>query len=144
MKTVIQACATVLFCLPTLAIAQSTYTVSGELGDDAGHPFSGGNVCALQKNGSVVNVRDKVCAESDAQGKFVIRVSQPGTYQIIADKMSDGYMPSYYPFYGNAQASVPEITLSEANANQSLMQSAGSCAKSNRACSKSCLCSVVE
>ena len=42
MKTVIQACATVLFCLPTLAIAQSTYTVSGELGDDAGHPFSDG------------------------------------------------------------------------------------------------------
>jgi len=120
MKTVIQACATVVFCLPTLAIAQSTYTVSGELGDDAGHPFSGGNVCALQKNGSVVNVRDKVCAESDAQGKFVIRVSQPGTYQIIADKMSDGYMPSYYPFYRNAQASVPEITLSEANANQSV------------------------
>jgi len=120
MKTVIQPCPTVRLCLPTRTIPHSTYTVSGVLSDDAGHPFSGGNVCALQKNGSVVNVRDKVCAESDAQGKFVIRVSQPGTYQIIADKMSDGYMPSYYPFYRNAQASITEISLSEANANQSV------------------------
>ena len=120
MKNLIQALTIAFVCLPLAAMAQSSYTVSGELRDDAGRPFAGGNICALQKNGSVVNVRDKVCAESDGQGKFIINLSQTGTYQIIADKISEGYMPSYYPFYKDATASIPEVTLSGANANQSV------------------------
>lgn len=118
MKNSILAFAILLIGLPVLAIAQSQYTVSGELRDDTGQLFSGGNICALKRSGTVVNVRDKVCAESDSQGKFNITISQPGTYQIIADKISEGYMPSYYPFYKDAGSSIPEVTLNEANASQ--------------------------
>ncbi|MFN2579039.1 MAG: carboxypeptidase-like regulatory domain-containing protein [Pyrinomonadaceae bacterium] len=118
MKNIIEAFAIVFVCLPILAAAQSSYTISGELRDDAGQLFSGGNVCALQRNGNVVNVRDKVCAESDAQGKFIINISQAGTYQIIADKLSAGYMPSYLPFYRDPKAAIPEVTLGGGSPSQ--------------------------
>ncbi len=57
-----------------------------------------------------------MCAESDAQGKFVINISQPGTYQIVADKVSEGYMPTYSPFYKDPKAINPEVTLAPGNA----------------------------
>src|SRR6266403_31888 len=90
---IIHALAIVFVCLPVPVAAQSPYTISGELRDDAGQLFSGGNVCALQPVARGLNVRDKVCVESDAQGKFVISISQAGTYQVVADKLSAGYMP---------------------------------------------------
>jgi len=117
MKSVIRALTFVLVCLPVLATAQTPYTISGELRDDAGQLFSGAKVCALQTNGKVVNARDRVCTESDAQGKFVINLSQAGTYQILADKISEGYMPSYYPFYKDPKSPIPEVTLSSAKPN---------------------------
>ncbi|MGZ8843992.1 MAG: hypothetical protein ACXW18_10045 [Pyrinomonadaceae bacterium] len=119
MKNMIQALTIVFVCLPLPAMAQSSYTVSGDLRDDASRLFSGGNVCALQKTGRVVNVRDKVCVASDAEGKFTISIPQPGNYQIIADRISEGYMPSYYPFYRDATA-IPEVTLSGGNAHQTI------------------------
>src|SRR6266550_1061780 len=86
------------------AQAQSPYTITGELRDDSGQLFSGGNVCAMQPVAGGLNVRDRACAVSDAEGKFVVNISQPGTYQVVADKMSDGYMPTYSPFYKDPKA----------------------------------------
>jgi len=120
MKNILRALTTLVVCLRVLAVAQSAYTITGELRDDPGQPFPGGHVCALQKNGNVVNVRDKVCAESDAQGKFVINLTQPGTYQVIADKMTEGYMPSYSLFYKTSTA-IPEVSLGVGSMNQSVL-----------------------
>ena len=114
------ALAIAFVALAVPAVAQSSYTIRGELRDQAGNLFSGANVCALKKTGTVVNVRDRICAESDTQGRFNISLSEPGTYQVIADKISEGYMPSYYPFYRDANAAIPEVTLSEGNANQTV------------------------
>jgi hypothetical protein len=45
--------------------------------------FSEGNVCALQPVARGPNVRDKVCVESDAQGKFVINLSQAHVFSLL-------------------------------------------------------------
>src|SRR5437763_11367848 len=115
MKNAIRALALVFVCLPVSVSAQSSFTITGELRDDSGQLFSGGNVCALQPVARGLNVRDKVCVESDAQGKFVINIAQAGTYQVVADKLSAGYMPTYSPFYKDPKAINPEVRLSPGN-----------------------------
>jgi len=121
--------ALILICLPFLitstAQVSSPYTISGDLRDEAGQPFSWAKVCALQTNGKVVNVRDRVCAESDAQGKFVINLANSGGYQVVAEKMSEGYMPPYFPFYKDPNAPIPEVVLSGAHANASVSVTLG-------------------
>lgn len=116
--------ALILICLPflitTTAQVSSPYTISGDLRDEAGQLFSGATVCALQTHGKVTNVRDKVCAESDAQGKFVINLTSSGSYQVVAEKMSAGYMPPYFPFYKDPNAPITEIVLSGEHANASV------------------------
>src|ERR1044071_7665561 len=108
----------VFVILAATAAGQSPYTISGELRDDAGRLFAGGNVCALLKIPSGLNVRDKTCAVSDSQGKFTINIAQPGTYQVIADKMSEHYMPTYLPFYRASRRPVTEVTLGQGTENQ--------------------------
>lgn len=116
--------ALILICLPFLititAHLPSPYTITGDLHDDGGQLFSGATVCALQTNGKVVNLRDRVCAESDAQGKFVINLASSGRYQVVAEKMSEGYMPPYFPFYKDPQTPIPEVMVSGENPNASV------------------------
>ncbi len=103
-----------LSCLIAIvAQSQSPYRVNGDLRDGTGVAFAGATVCALQTDGKVVNVRDRICTESDAQGKFVINLTQSGRYQIVAEQMSDGYMPPYYRFYKDPQTPIPEVNLTE-------------------------------
>jgi len=113
----------VLICVsfPVVILAQSPYTITGDLRDDAGKPFSGGaTVCAIPAGG-VIRVRDKICAESDASGKFVIRLTNAGTYQVTAEKASLGYMPQYVPFYRDPRGSAPpEVSVGDANPNPSV------------------------
>ena len=120
MKNAIRALALVFVCLPVSVSAQSSFTITGELRDDSGKLFSGGNVCALQPVSRGLNVRDRVCVESDAQGKFVINITQPGTYQVIADKVSEGFMPPYFLFYKDPKTTNPEITLNPDHPNVSV------------------------
>ena len=121
--------ALILICLPLANIlsaqVSSPYTISGDLRDEAGQLFSGASVCALQTNGRVANVRDKVCAESDAQGRFVINLTTPGSYQIVAENISEGYMPPYFPFYKDPKTAIPEVVLSGEHANASVSVTLG-------------------
>jgi hypothetical protein len=98
----------------------SPYTIAGDLRDDGGQFFSGATVCALQTNGKVVNVRDRVCAESDAQGKFVINLTSMGLYQVVAEKWSEGYMPPYLPFYKDPKTPISEVMVSGGNPHTSV------------------------
>jgi hypothetical protein len=121
--------AIILICLPFLvtiaAQVSLPYTISGDLRDPAGQPFPGAKVCALQVNGKVVNVRDRVCAESDAQGKFVINLANLGSYQVIAESTSEGYMPQYLPFYKDPKTPIPEVELTESHPNASVSVTLG-------------------
>src|SRR5467141_180053 len=116
--------ALVLICLAcsTTVSAQSPspYTIAGDLRDDGGQFSSGATVCALQTNGKVVNVRDRVCAESDAQGKFVINLTSMGLYQVVAEKWSEGYMPPYIPYYKDPKTPIHEVTVNEDNPHASV------------------------
>ena len=102
------------------AQSPSPYSIAGDLRDDSGQIFSGATVCALQTNGKVVNVRDRVCAESDAQGKFVINLAGSGLYQVVAEKRSEGYMPPYLPFYKDPASPIPEVMVSGENTHTSV------------------------
>ena len=120
MKNIVQAIVTLLLGLPVFALAQSSYTINGELRDNAGRIFPGGNVCVLLEVSRGLNVRDKICVESNAEGKFTIDISQPGTYQVIADKASEGYLPSYLPFYHDPKAALVEVTLGAGKTSQTV------------------------
>ena len=114
----------VLSCLSfftvTLAQSSSSYTVTGELRDETGRLFSGATVCAIPVDGGIVRVRDKICMETDAQGKFIINLTQAGKYQVIGEKMSEGYMPPYVSFYRDPQSPIPEIIVGDDSRNASV------------------------
>lgn len=107
----------VLCCLTffTLALAQSTtpYTVTGTVRDETGRLLSDSTVCAIPMDRDSVRVDDKICAETHGQGEFTINLTQAGKYQITGEKMSEGYMPSYLPFYRDPQRPIPEIIVSD-------------------------------
>src|SRR5436190_496181 len=103
------------FSITVIAQSPLPYTIAGDLRNEGGQLSSGATVCALQTNGKVVNVRDRVCVESDAQGKFVINLAGTGIYQVIAEKTSEGYMPPYIPYYKDPKTPIPEVTVGAEN-----------------------------
>jgi hypothetical protein len=70
-------------------------------------------------------VRDKICTESDSEGKFIINVSQAGKYQVLGEKRSDGYMPPYIPFYRDRRNPILEVIVSDENRNVSVSVAVG-------------------
>jgi hypothetical protein len=117
------ACSSLLIEAP--AQSPSVYTITGDVLDDAGHPFLGITVCAIPIDGAVVRVRDKICTESDSQAKFIINISQAGKYQVLGEKMSDGYMPPYIPFYGNPGIPIPEVIVNDESRTVSVSVAVG-------------------
>jgi len=120
MKSPIRLLSVLVLVLPPsflIAFAQSKspYTISGEARDDSAKLLSGIKVCAVLTAGGVVNVRDRTCTETDAQGHFKIEVLQPGSYQIFGEARSEGYLPQYLPFYRNPSLPIPQAMLSEDN-----------------------------
>ncbi|HEY3037745.1 MAG TPA: carboxypeptidase regulatory-like domain-containing protein [Pyrinomonadaceae bacterium] len=104
----------------TLAQSPSPYTVTGELRNDTGQLLSGAKVCAIPTNGKIVRVRDRVCADTDTQGKFVIDLNEAGSYQVIAEKRSEGYNPVYIPYFRDPKVAINEIAINDQNRNPSL------------------------
>jgi hypothetical protein len=105
------------FFVVTPAQSPSPYTVAGDLRDENGRPFPGATACAIPADGGVARVRDKICTETDAQGKFIINLTQAGKYQVTGEKMSEGYMPPYLPIYRDPRSPIPEIVVSEDSRN---------------------------
>lgn len=128
-RTLIAIPALVLVCSSyfggTLAQSAGDYTLSGDLTDETGQPLSGAIVCAIPDGDGVVRVRDKVCAGTDARGKFVIHLTQAGKYQVVSEKSAAGYMPAYVPFYRNPRIPIPEIVVGDANPAQSVSITSG-------------------
>jgi hypothetical protein len=108
-----------------LAQSPSPYTITGDSHDDAGHPFPDATVCAIPTDGTVVRVRDKICTESDGRGQFAINLTQPGKYQVLGEKMSEGYMPAYIPFYRDPNIPIPEVIVGDENRSVSLSLALG-------------------
>jgi hypothetical protein len=90
------------------------------LRDETGRLFSDATVCAIPVDGGLVRVHDKICTETDAQGKFIINLTQAGKYQITGEKMSEGYMPPYVPFYRDPERPIPEIIVGDDSRNASV------------------------
>jgi hypothetical protein len=107
------------FFTETLAQSPSPYTVTGGLRDETGRLFPGATVCAIPADGGVVRVRDKICAETDAQGRFIINLTQAGKYQVTGEKIAEGYMPPYLPLYRDPHSQIPEIVVGDDSRNAS-------------------------
>jgi hypothetical protein len=113
------------FLVAALGQSTSRYTVTGNLHDQSGRPAPGFTVCALPAAGGVLNVRDKACAETDAQGKFVIGLAQAGIYQVMSENPELGYMPAYIPFYGDPRSIVTEVVVGDNTPNGSVSLTLG-------------------
>jgi hypothetical protein len=50
----------------------------------------------------------------------VINLTNSGSYQVVAEKMSEGYMPPYFPFYKDPKTPIAEVILSREHANASV------------------------
>ena len=111
------SCSSLLINTP--AQSPAIYTITGDVRDEAGHPFFAVTVCAIPTDGSVINVRDRICTESDSQGNFIINLSRAGRYQVLGEKKSEGYMPSYIPFYRDPRTPIAEVNVSDENRNVS-------------------------
>jgi|GEM_PF-1013281 len=113
------------FFAVTFAQTPGRYTVSGDLRDEKGQPFVGVIVCAIPVADPIVRVRDRICTVTDGQGKFVINLTQAGKYQVVADKLSSGYMPAYEPFYRDPHTPIPEVVVGNDNPNPSVSPAFG-------------------
>lgn len=93
----------------------SSYVISGNVHDGAGHYVPGVVVCAFPiEEDRTQGVR---CGRSDAEGKFTIKVTKAGKYILSSKKLLDGYMPQRRVFYKNPSAPEPEVTVGGGNTN---------------------------
>lgn len=103
-----------LLAIGALAQAQSptSYTISGQVLDESGRAVRGVSVCAIP----TVNDRPEKgvsCGTSGDDGKFLIRARETGTFKLMYEKMSEGYVPQRWAFYRHPSIVMPEITVND-------------------------------
>jgi hypothetical protein len=108
-----------LFSATPTAQTTPELTITGQVLDEAGKPASGARVYALLQNQPPGKGISSALSESD--GEFLIRLSAPGRYAIVANKsdrsVAEGYMPQNQPFYRYPGATA-EATLAEGDATR--------------------------
>ena len=103
------------------ALAQSSpnpYTITGQVIDEFGRGAPGVRVCAIP----VVDDRPErgvFCGTSSDDGKFVIREQDAGTFKLMYEKMSEGYVPQRWSFYRHPSIVIPEVTVDDENRSAS-------------------------
>lgn len=105
--------AAVFAAAPQRAQTPPGYTISGEVRDAAGQKVFRVRVCAVPD--VLAPGRFFPCVSTNADGRFLIRVREPGRYRLYTDKESDGYVGQFHPFYRNPSVPVPEVTLGGGN-----------------------------
>src|SRR5689334_823985 len=73
--------------------AQGRYTVSGQVQDGYGHLVAGAEVCAPPIDWLPNQGREFRCGQTNAQGQFSIKITEPGRYRVMADNRNEGHMP---------------------------------------------------
>jgi hypothetical protein len=93
--------------------AQSTtpYAISGYIHDGAGAAVADARVCASQTE----RVKDVLCAKSDKEGRFTLKLKEAGTYLLVPEKLADGYVSQYLSFFRAPTPSITEVVLNSAN-----------------------------
>jgi hypothetical protein len=51
------------------------------------------------------------CSRSDPEGRFLLRVDEPGKYQLLPSKESEGYLSQRLPFYRSPHDFIQEVTI---------------------------------
>ncbi|HVG33830.1 MAG TPA: carboxypeptidase-like regulatory domain-containing protein [Pyrinomonadaceae bacterium] len=95
--------------------AQSTtpYAISGIVHDNAGAAVADARVCASQAERG----KDVLCAKSDKEGRFTLKLKEAGTYLLVPEKLADGYVAQYLSFFRAPTPSITEVVLNSANAH---------------------------
>jgi hypothetical protein len=95
--------------------AQSTtpYAISGYIHDGAGAGVADARVCASPAERG----KDVLCARSDKEGRFTLKLKEAGTYTLVPEKMSEGYVAQYLSFFRAPTPSITEVVLNRANAH---------------------------
>lgn len=105
-------------CAATVAQEQLPYAISGDVHDGAGRRIGGVRVCAFPvQRGSEGLI---LCGVSDVEGRFKVKVAEAGTYMLLPDKKTDGYMIPYLPFYRHSSVPILEATVDEKHTSASV------------------------
>lgn len=100
-----------VFFATLLAQSPSPYVISGDVQDGTGHGAAEVRVCAFTTEPD----RDVLCAKSDAEGRFNLRLEKAGKYILIPEKVSDGYISQYLSFYRAPAASITNVVVNNGN-----------------------------
>lgn len=110
----VAACA--LFISTLGAQSPTPYTVSGYVRDGTGAGVADARVCASPaERGNVV-----LCAKSDKEGRFTLKLKEAGTYLLVPEKMAAGYVAQYLSFFRAPTPSITEVVLDSANTHRSI------------------------
>ena len=90
----------VLIMSAGVASAQNTTgSIEGSVRDLNNRPIAQANVYAY----TMENMRRRVTAVTNANGRFVLRDLPPGSYRIHAYKESEGYADNFFSFFNNSR-----------------------------------------
>ena len=93
--------------------ASSDYSISGYVYDLAGRNVPEAKVCAVP----VENHRGVICTTADVEGRYTLKLALAGKYQMIPDKIQEGYLPQYVPFYRHPSYRATEVTVDQSHTN---------------------------
>jgi hypothetical protein len=89
----------VLFWAVAGSTAALAGTIEGSVRDMSGRPLISATVYA-QNTVRAPGPRRRAMATTDSEGRFILRDIAPGTYEVHAYKGGDGYMDTFFAFYG--------------------------------------------
>ena len=58
-----------------------------------------------------------ICARSDKEGRFNLKLKEAGTYLLVPEKMADGYVAQYLSFFRAQTPAISEVIINSANAH---------------------------
>jgi hypothetical protein len=110
-----------VFAQSTAPQSEARYTISGQVQDGYGHLVAGAEVCAPPIDWLPNQGRGFRCERTNAQGQFVIKITEPGRYRVMAAKRDEGRMPQALLFFRDPTRPAPEVAVDEQTPSVSVL-----------------------
>jgi len=93
-----------------------SYLITGEVRDPQGKIACGVVVCAVPIVFNPTKQPEaQPCAASDRDGRFAIKLSRAGGYNLFYSGPDRQYLPQVNPFFRNPAIPIPQVSLSDSN-----------------------------
>lgn len=101
-----------LVCLSASAQSNRPYLIKGEIHDINGRPLLRAKVCAFPMQAG----RQKMCADSDSEGRFTLALAEPGHYSVNSMQAPYHGKGVFFPFDELPPTGAQEVNLDTASA----------------------------